>query len=884
MTEPAEIQRRKQRDAEECNWDLWGTYLSERQWGTVREDYSHDGNAWSHFPFDHSHRRTYRWGEDGLLGLTDEQGRICFAMALWNGQDAILKERLFGLSNPEGNHGEDVKDYMFHLAGTPTGSYAKALYKYPQLPFPYERLRKENKQRDRSQPEYELIDTGIFEENRYFDVFIEYAKANPEDILIRITATNRGPDAAPLHVLPHLWLRNTWSWGTEGEQKRSMHSKDAAIITPPIEELPAYQLHCRDDADLWFTENETNTQSLFNQPLQSPYVKDAFHRYLIEGETSAINPDQVGSKGAFHLERVIESGKSWTVDLRLRRSGLEAAAESFSDQSFDQLLEQRRVEWQEFLHWVAPDLPEDDRRIHSAAGAGLYWGRQYYNWFVHRWLVGDPTGPPPPPERWKTEQSYWRSMKASDIISMPDSWEYPYFCQWDLMFHAVAFAEYDPHEARRQAGILRTHNYIATNGQSPAYEWSLSDPNPPIGAWATLRIHQIEKKREKTACLFNLSSDYRKLLLDYGWWANRTDLNKDSMFDGGFLGLDNIAIFDRSKPLHDGSTIEQPDGTSWMGMYSLNMLEIAVEIGREHKGYSDSIGRFIKDFWKLAYALNSHDGRNYVCWDEQDGFYYDVLYRLDGSADYLRTRSLAGLIPLLAVASFDRETVNQFPMLDVQPILKQRAIERGEPFPELDYLGQWTNGRILYSLVPKSRLERILRRVFDEQEFLSPYGIRGLSKHYEENPYTYREGNEEGTINYSPADSPVPMFGGNSNWRGPVWMPINYLIIEALQKYAHYFGDEFQMEFPTGSGNVMNLWDISLKLEERLINIFKREPSGSRPFNGSASYFNEDIHWRDLIRFNEYFHGDNGSGVGASHQTGWTAIVSKMITQFNRYR
>ena len=884
MKEPAEIARRTQRDNGEANWDLWGTYLSERQWGTVREDYSHDGNAWNHFPFDHSHSRTYRWGEDGLLGFCDDKGRICFAMALWNGEDPILKERLFGLSNPEGNHGEDVKDYMFHLAGTPTGSYSKALYKYPQQQFPYEQLREENSRRDRSQPEYELVDTGIFDENRYFDVEIEYAKAGPEDILIRITATNRGPQKADLHVLPQLWLRNTWSWGTKGQTKPSMHGADGSIVTPAIATLPPYILRCRQDAAIWFTENESNTEKLFGLPLSNPYVKDAFHRHLIEGETSAINPKSMGSKAAFYLKGSIESGENWTVDLRLSRSDITTQADVFTDEQFDQLLKQRRQEWQEYLRWVAPDLSDQDRSIHTAAGAGLYWGRQYYNWFVHRWLVGDSTGPQPAQQRWKTEQSYWRSMNASDIISMPDSWEYPYFCQWDLMFHAVAFAEYDPYEARRQAGILRTHNYTATNGQSPAYEWSLSDPNPPIGAWATLRIHQIEKKRHDQPCLYELSAAYQKLLLEYGWWANRTDVNKDGMFDGGFLGLDNIAIFDRSRRLNDGSRIQQPDGTSWMAMYSLNMLELAVEIGKKHKGYSDSIGRFIKDFWKLTYSLNANDGRNYVCWDEQDGFYYDVLDRVDGSADYLRTRSLAGLIPLLAVASFDRSTVNQFPMLDIQPILQQRAIDRGEPFPELDYLGEWHNDRILYALVPKSRLIRILERVFDEAEFLSPYGIRGLSKHYENNPYTYREGDEEGSISYSPADSPVPMFGGNSNWRGPVWMPINYLIIEALQKYARYYGDDLKMEFPTGSGNLMNLWEISLELEERLINIFRCNETGSRPFNGSIDYFNQDQHWKDLIRFNEYFHGDNGSGLGASHQTGWTAIVSKMINQLNRYR
>ena len=884
MNEPAELTRRTERDNGATNWDLWGTYLSERQWGTVREDYSHDGDAWSHFPFDHSHSRTYRWGEDGLLGLCDDKGRVCFAMALWNGEDPILKERLFGLSNPEGNHGEDLKEYMFHLAGTPTGSYAQALYKYPQQEFPYEQLRRENKCRDRSQPEYELIDTGIFADNRYFDVVIEYAKAGPEDILIRISATNRGPQSAELHVLPHLWLRNTWSWGTKGTTRQRMQGGDRCITTPAMAALPSYVLRCGNEADLWFTENETNAERLYGQPLSNPYVKDAFHRHLINGDASAVNPESVGSKATFHLKSTIESGACWSIDLRLSRSDITVEADLFSDDQFGQVLKQRREEWKDFLAWVAPDLSNEDRQIHAAAGAGLYWGRQYYNWYVHRWLLGDSTGPKPPPERWLTEQSYWRSMKASDIISMPDAWEYPYFCQWDLMFHAVAFAEYDPYEARRQALILRTHNYTATNGQSPAYEWALSDPNPPIGAWATLRIHQIEKKRDDNACVYELASAYQKLLLEYSWWANRTDLKKDGMFDGGFLGLDNIAIFDRSKPLLDGSTIEQPDGTSWMAMYSLNMLELAVEIGQKHKGYSDSIGRFVNDFWKLTYALNAHDGRSYVCWDEQDGFYYDVIYRLDGSADYLRTRSLAGLIPLLAVASFDRSTVSRFPTLDIQTILQERATERDEPFPELDYLGEWHNDRILYSLVPKSRLVRILKRVFDESEFLSPYGIRGLSKHYDGNPYTYREGDEEGSIAYSPADSPVPMFGGNSNWRGPVWMPINYLIIEALQKYAHYYGDDLKMEFPTGSGRLMNLWEISLALEERLVNIFRRNDDGNRPFNGSNQYMNHNEHWGNLIRFNEYFHGDNGSGLGASHQTGWTAIVSKMISQLNEHR
>ena len=886
MPEPAEITRRKERDSGAVNWMLWGTYLSDRQWGTVREDYSADGNAWNSFPFDQSHRRAYRWGEDGLLGLSDNKGLLCFSPAFWNEQDPILKERLFGLSNPEGNHGEDIKDYMFHQAGTPTGSYSRALYKYPQQRFPYEKVRDENKNRDRSQSEYELIDTGLFEENQYFDISIEYAKADAEDILIRITATNRAEKAAPLHVLPQLWLRNTWSWGDKDATRGTIRvSEDGtSLITSEISHLSSYSLQSLEQGEWWFTENETNTQSLYNQPLQQNYVKDAFHRCLVNKDRKAINPKAQGSKAALHLQRLVQPGESWIIDLRLQSHAKGSSNVNFSHDNFDRLIKRREQEWMEYLEWVAPNLNEDDRRIHAAAGAGLFWGRKYYNWFVHRWLIGDTTGPTPPQERWNSENAYWRSLWASDIISMPDCWEYPYFCQWDLMFHAVALAEFDPAEARRQANILRTPNYTASNGQSPAYEWALSDPNPPIGAWASLRIHQIEKKKEGKSDIYNLSSAYRKLLLDYGWWANRTDSKKDSMFDGGFLGLDNIAIFDRSKPLLDGSTIEQPDGTSWMALYSLNMLEIAVEIGRLHPGYKDSIDRFVKDFWKLAYAMNSTDGKGYVCWDEQDGYYYDVLKRPDGSTEYLRTRSLAGLIPLLAVTSFGKETIEAYPTLDIQPILQRRSAARGKAFTELDFLGEWRNDRILYSLVPKERLIRILRRVFDEAEFLSPNGIRGLSKYYKNHPYYFQEGAEQASISYSPADSPISMFGGNSNWRGPVWMPINYLLIESLQKYAHFYEDDLQLEFPTGSGHWMNLWDISIELEKRLVGLFRRNEEGVRPFNGNNKTFNQDLYWKDLILFNEYFNGDDGSGVGASHQTGWTAMVAKMINQLNRYQ
>ena len=885
MPLPAEIIRRQERDSGTIDWMLWGTYLSERQWGTVREDYSADGNAWNSFPFDQSHRRTYRWSEDGLLGLSDCNGLVCFAPAFWNEKDPILKERLFGLSNPEGNHGEDIKDYMFHQAGTPSGSYSRALYKYPQQCFPYQEIREENQRRDRSQPEYELIDTGIFSDSEYFDIVIEYAKATSDNILIRITATNRANQPAPLHIIPHLWLRNTWSWGDEGQAPHSISMIDdgLTLLTPALNTLDSYELRCREKGEFWFTENETNTQSLYNQPPKQKFVKDAFHRFLINNEQDAINPNGTGSKAALHLHRQLDPGASWSVDLRLQKHDENACEDPFTDENFDRILKERENEWKDYLEWIAPKLSNDDRNIHAAAGAGLFWGRKYYNWFVHRWLRGDSTGPTPAPERWNSSNAYWRSLRASDIISMPDCWEYPYFCQWDLMFHAVAFAEFDPFEARRQANILRTPDYTATNGQSPAYEWNLSDPNPPIGAWASLRIHQIQKKNEGKSDIYNLSSAFRKLLLDYGWWANRTDSKKESMFDGGFLGLDNIAIFDRSKPLSDGSTIEQPDGTSWMAMYSLNMLEIAVEIGKTHPGYKDNIERFIKDYWRLAYSLNSNDGRSYVSWDEQDGFYYDILKRPDGSSDYLRTRSMAGLIPLFAVTSFDKNTVKQYPKLDLQPYLRHRSIERGEAFNELNYIGQWRNNRILYSLMPEEHLLRILRRVFDEDEFLSPHGIRSLSKSYKDQNYTFKEGNETGSISYSPAESPIAMFGGNSNWRGPVWMPMNYLIIESLQKYAHFYGDDIKLEFPTGSGNYMNLWDISLEIEKRLVSIFQKKSDGNRPFQGKNSSIKQDEHWRNLIQFNEYFNGDNGAGIGASHQTGWTAIVTKMINQLSRY-
>ena len=866
--EGSELRRLAERDHESIAWDLWGGYLPERQWGTVREDYSADGNAWNSFPHDHARSRVYRWGEDGLLGICDKHCRLCFSLALWNGQDPILKERPFGLANEEGNHGEDIKDYYFHIANTPTHSFMRGLYKYPQQRFPYEQLIAENARRGRDQPEYELVDTGIFNENRYFDVFIEYAKASPDDIAIRIRAINRGPDPAPLTLLPTLWLRNTWRWGYPDEQERPMHLQGDALVVDPGGNLGRYQLVCRDQGEWIFTDNETNTERLFQEPNVTPFQKDGFHRHLIDAELGAINPAQ--------------PGEEWQVDLRLCGPESTLPADPF-DQQLDTLFSKREQEWHDFIASRVPGLSDDDRLIHSSGAAGLFWCKKYYGWSVWRWLEGDPTAPAPPEQRYHTQNGQWQRLHAHDVISMPDAWEYPYFCQWDLMFHSVAFAIFDPATAKQQCMLLRSPHYTAPNAQTPAYEWALSDPNPPIGAWAALRIYQIDRKANEEPDLAFLRSALRKLILEYGWWANRNDRSGDNVFEGGFLGLDNIAVFDRRFPLADGSRIEQCDGTAWMASLSLNLLNMSIELSREEPEYADICERFVYDFVQLTLTLNRAGTRGYLNWDEEDGFYYDVIKRPDGSTEYLRTRSVSGLVPLLAVASFDVDTVKRLPVLDVTRSLKWFLHERTNPSWMIENLGQWRNDRLLFALVPEHRLRRICERLFDESEFLSPYGIRALSKVYEDHPYSFTEGSETQMLAYSPADSPVGMFGGNSNWRGPVWMPINFLLIEALQKFGHFYGDTFKVEFPTGSGQWMTLWEASLQLEHRLVNLFRRGADQRRPFNGDVDLFQSDPHWRDLIQFNEYFHGDNGRGVGASHQTGWTAMVCKMINQLNRY-
>jgi hypothetical protein len=888
LSEPRRI---AERDSGQAPWALWGSYLPERQWGTVREDYSADGDAWRSFPHDHARSRVYRWGEDGLLGICDEQCRLCFSLALWNGEDPILKERPFGLSNPEGNHGEDIKDYTFHLANTPTHSFMRGLYKYPQARFPYEQLVAENGRRGRDQPEYELVDTGIFNESRYFDVFIEYAKASATDLLIRIRTINRGPDPAPLTLLPTLWLRNTWSWGYPDETRQPLQLQGDCLISPARGELPAYALlldaAAAGPSPRWlFTDNETNQQRLYGQPNPTRFQKDGFHRWLIDGEAGAVNPAAEGTKAAPLLQHTLQSGEEWTVQLRLREAAPahdQGSGGAFGA-DFAAVFTAREQEWQAYMEECVPALAKDDRLIHNSAIAGLLWCKKYYGWSVLRWLEGDPPQPPPSPERLHTETAQWSRLHAHHVISMPDAWEYPYFCQWDLMFQAVAFTIVDPATAKQQAMLLRSPHFTAPNAQTPAYEWALSDPNPPIGAWAVMRIFQIERRqKEGSGDLAFLRSALRKLTLEYGWWANRNDRSGDNVFEGGFLGLDNIAVFDRRFPLADGSRIEQCDGTAWMASLSLNLLNIAVELSREQPEYADLCERFVLDFVQLALTLNAPSSKSYLNWDEQDGFYYDVIKRPDGSTDYLRTRSVSGLVPLLAVASYDVETVARLPVLDVLQSMAWFVHERTTPTWLAANLGRWHNDRLLFTLVPEDRLRRICQRLFDEEEFLSPHGIRALSKVYEANPYRYSEGSDSDVLTYSPADSPVAMFGGNSNWRGPVWMPLNFLLIESLQKYAHYYGDSFKVEFPTRSGNWINLWEASLQLQKRLVGIFRRDSSGRRAFNGDVELFQNDPHWRDLILFNEYFHGDNGCGVGASHQTGWSALVAKMINQLSRY-
>ncbi len=868
-------------------WYRWGPYLSERQWGTVREDYSPYGNAWDSFPHDHARSRTYRWGEDGLLGISDEEGLLCFALSLWNEADSILKERLFGLTGSEGNHGEDVKEYYYFLDSTPTHSYMKALYKYPQRAFPYADLGAENRRRGRGEPEYELIDTGVFAEDRYFDITVEYAKVDPQDILIRITAANRGPEAAPLHLLPTLWFHNTWAWGYHHDAA-DRRPELRAVETPSTSDgtegqrfvramyatSGEYWLACEDKPQLLFTENESNAQRLWGVPNHTPFVKDGINDAVVNGVQGMVNPDGVGTKVAAHYTFTIAPGATETVMLRLSATQHDAP---FADA--EEVFKTRQAEADSFyMTCGAKNLSEDARAVQRQAFAGLLWSKQFYYYDVEMWLHGDPAGPPPPDSHKLGRNNEWRHLNTAEILSMPDTWEYPWYAAWDLAFHCIPLALVDPDFAKKQLILLLREWYMHPNGQLPAYEWAFGDVNPPVHAWAAWRVYKIEKRTTGKADRGFLERVFHKLLLNFTWWVNRKDSEGHNVFQGGFLGLDNIGVFDRSAPLPTGGHLEQSDGTAWMGMYCLNMLMIALELARENRAYEDVATKFFEHFLYIADALNNIAGEGISLWDEEDEFFYDVLHMPDDSHVPLRVRSLVGFIPLLAVETIEPD------LLDTLPEFKARLEWFLEHRPHLASLvSRWhepgMEERRLLALVRGHRMKRLLKRMLDPEEFLSDYGIRAISKYHAEHPYVYRANGMEYVVRYEPGESSTGLFGGNSNWRGPIWFPINFLLIETLQKFYHYYGDDFLVECPTGSGNKLTLWQIADQLSCRLTHIFLRGEDGRRPVFGTNETFQTNPHWRDYPLFYEYFHGDTGRGVGASHQTGWTAVVAKLLEQ-----
>jgi hypothetical protein len=867
-------------------WRRWGPYLSERAWGTVREDYSPDGTAWEYFPHDHARSRAYRWNEDGLAGICDNQQHLCFALALWNERDPILKERLFGLTGPEGNHGEDVKEYYYYLDSTPTHSYMRMLYKYPQAAFPYAQLVDENRRRSRDAQEFELIDTGVFDADCYFDVFVEYAKAGPDDILVRIRIVNRGPTPAPLHLLPTAWFRNTWAWGHNDHRPRlsaGIHTEKSGTSFKTIraehEVLGTYECACEGADALLFTDNETNMARLYGLPNRTPYVKDAFDEYVVHGNRAATNPAATGTKAAGYYRRTVDAGAAESVRVRLRRvSGASGpSASAFDD--FDARWEERQREADEFYAALQPaELDEDTRRVQRQAFAGLLWSKQYYYYNVAKWLDGDPGEPPPPAERQHGRNHAWRHLNAQEILSMPDKWEYPWFAAWDLGFHCVPLALVDPQFAKEQLILLGREWYQHPNGQVPAYEWAFGDVNPPVLATAAWRVYKIEQRRTGRGDRAFLERVFQKQMLYFTWWVNRKDAEGNNVFEGGFLGLDNIGVFDRSAPLPTGGYIEQSDGTSWMGMFCLTMMSIALELAREDPVFEDIATKFFEHFLYIAAAMNNIGGAGISLWDDTDEFFYDVLHLPDGTRQSLKVRSMVGLIPLFAV-----ETIEPA-VLDALPAFKERLEWFLTHHPELAALvSRWhepgVGERRLIALVRGHRMKCLLRRALDPAEFLSDFGIRALSKCHAQHPFALRVDDHEYVVRYEPAESRTGLFGGNSNWRGPVWFPVNILLIESLQRFHHYYGDDFKVECPTGSGRYHTLREVADELSQRLIRIFLRDPNGCRPVFGEQRKFQTDPHWRDHILFYEYFHGDIGAGIGASHQTGWTGTVAKLIQQ-----
>jgi hypothetical protein len=862
----------------EKHWKRWGPYLSERAWGTVREDYSANGTAWEFFPHDHARSRVYRWNEDGLAGICDRHQNICFAIALWNGHDPILKERIFGVTGNEGNHGEDVKEYFFYLDSTPTHSYMKYLYKYPQAAFPYEELVAENRRRDKHQPEYELLDTGVFQDNRYFDVQVEYAKADVEDIMVKITVSNRGPEAAALRLLPTIWFRNTWSWGSKDPRPELHQSRNTA---GPVIELnhPTFGnrwLHCDGAPELLFTENETNAHRLWGMGSATPYVKDGINDYIVQGLRSAVNPQQTGTKASAHYKLDIPAGGS--VVVRLRLSNVEFKGNSAFD-NFDQTFTIRKREADDFYGTVIPhDLSDDAKNVMRQGFAGVLWSKQFYHYVVKQWLDGDPGQTPPPVERLQGRNHLWPHLYNADVISMPDKWEYPWYAAWDLAFHCVPLALVDSDFAKEQLILLLREWYMHPNGQLPAYEWALGDVNPPVHAWAALRVYKIDKKNHGKGDREFLVRVFHKLLLNFTWWVNRKDADGMNIFQGGFLGLDNIGVFDRSAPLPMGGSIEQSDGTSWMAMYTLNLLAIASELAVEDKAYEDVASKFWEHFINIAHAM-CHRGQNSMgLWDDEDGFFYDVLKRSDGSHFPMKVRSMVGLIPLFAVETLEPG------MLDRMPDFKRRMDWFIQNRPDLtqnvaSMSDCGMKDRRLMSVVDEKQLRSILKYMLDENEFLSPHGIRALSRFHREHPYTLNMDGIHHRVDYEPAESTTGLFGGNSNWRGPIWFPVNFLLVESLQKFHHYYGNDFKVEFPTGSGKMLTLWEVAGELSRRLSSIFLQDTNGRRPVYGGLETLQTDPNWRNLIMFHEYFHADNGAGIGASHQTGWTGLVTKLLQQ-----
>jgi hypothetical protein len=884
----------------QAHWKRWGPYVSDRAWGTVREDYSAYGTAWDYLPHDHARSRAYRWNEDGLAGISDRHQELCLAVALWNGRDPILKERLFGLTGSEGNHGEDVKEYYFHLDSTPTHSFMRMLYKYPQRAFPYADLVEENRRRGRSEPEYELIDTGAFEDDRYFDVFVEYAKVDAEDLLMRVTVCNRGPDAAPLHVLPTVWFRNTWSWN--GDQRRGRlearpTTADGAVIAAETMRYGRRWVYFDGAPELLFTENETNTRRLFGVDNGVPYVKDGINDYVVDGERGAVNPLHVGTKAAAHYVADVPAGGSVTFRIRLSPVGPESLDATASNvalvdrpatglptpsafATFDSVFAQRQSESDEFYATVIPSsLSEDARAVMRQSLAGMLWSKQFYHYVVRDWLQGDPQQPAPPGDREHGRNHQWRHLHNADILSMPDKWEYPWYAAWDLAFHCLPLALVDSDFAKDQLILMLREWYMHPNGQLPAYEWAFGDVNPPVHAWAAWRVYKIDKKRRGVGDRVFLERVFQKLLLNFTWWVNRKDAEGSNVFEGGFLGLDNIGVFDRSAPLPTGGHIEQSDGTSWMAMYSLNLMAMAMELARENSAYEDLASKFWEHFLYIGHAIG-HQGRHkdLDLWDDEDGFFYDTLHTPDGARVRMKVRSMVGLIPLYAVETLEPELLELLP--DFRKRLDWFVANREDLTDNVACMQTPGRGeRRLLSVVTAERLQRVLARMLDENEFLSPYGIRAISRHHGEHPYVLPFNGQDHRVAYEPGESSTGLFGGNSNWRGPIWFPVNYLLVESLQKFHHYFGDTLEVECPTGSGQMMTLGEVAAEISRRLARIFLRDEDGRRPVFGDVSRFQADPHWRDYVPFHEYFHGDTGRGVGASHQTGWTGLVAKLLQQ-----